>query len=90
MAKYRINVTEVLEDGTEQPILSGPEALGQDFNGFTLITVLPNGDGVCSIRDMDILELMSAFASDGSLSRAAELAVGIKKWWREAEADAAD
>jgi len=90
MAKYRINVTKVLEDGTEQPILSGPEALGQDFKGFTLITVLPNGDGGSFICGRSILELMSAFDSDENLSRAAELAVGFKKWRREAEADAAD
>lgn len=97
MAKYRINVTEILEDGTEQQLFNGPEQLEKLCDGFVIITRIRDEGANVILHGLSFAELAAIIEVSKPLKSAAKLAellgnprVLLVPTGEEAEPDAAD
>lgn len=87
MPKYVIRVTEVDENGVEQPVQNLEEAQRLEADGLCLIAFYEGGSTnlICNIS---LMEIALSIASDKTLCRAAQLGVSLKNL-KEGDSDAA-
>lgn len=87
MPKYVIRVTEVDENGVEQPVQDLEEASRMEADGLCLIA-FHEGGSTNVICGTSLMEIALSIASDKTLRRAAQLGVSLKNL-KEDDSDAA-
>lgn len=87
MSKYVIRVTEVDENGVEQPVKDLEQAQRMEADGLCLILIQKDGS-TNMFCDTSVMDVAAAIASDKTLYRAAQLGVAMNNL-KEVDSDAA-
>lgn len=87
MPKYVIRVTEMDENGVEQPVKDLEEAQRLEADGLCLMA-LREGGSTNLICSTSLMEIALSIASDKTLCRASQLGVSLKNL-KEGDSDAA-